>query len=37
VLFGANHGALTWTPILALAIVGLAIVWRRDQRLRSGC
>jgi hypothetical protein len=36
VLFGANHGALTWTPVLALAIVGLAIVMRRDRRLGLG-
>jgi len=28
VLFSSNHGLLTWTPILILAIVGLFIFWR---------
>ncbi|MGA2810739.1 MAG: glycosyltransferase family 39 protein [Candidatus Acidiferrum sp.] len=30
VLFSANHGLLVWTPILALAILGLGIFWRRQ-------
>jgi hypothetical protein len=29
VLFSANHGLLSWTPLLALSIVGLFIFWRR--------
>jgi hypothetical protein len=36
VLFGADHGALTWTPILVLALAGLVIVSRRDRRLGLG-
>jgi hypothetical protein len=28
VLFSSNHGLLSWTPILILAIVGLFIFWR---------
>jgi len=33
VLFSANHGLLSWTPILALAIVGLFLLIRRDRML----
>ena len=29
VLFSTNHGLLAWTPILLLALIGLAIFWRR--------
>src|SRR5271166_3008719 len=29
VLFSPNHGLLSWTPILLLSIIGLAIFWRR--------
>jgi hypothetical protein len=29
VLFSSNHGLLSWTPILILAIVGLFLFWRR--------
>jgi hypothetical protein len=29
VLFSTNHGLLSWTPILAFAIVGVFILWRR--------
>jgi len=29
VLFASNHGLLSWTPILLLAIVGLFLFWRR--------
>ncbi len=32
VLFSSNHGLLTWTPILLLAIAGLFIFWRRQRR-----
>jgi len=30
VLFSSNHGLLSWTPILALAIAGLFLFWRRE-------
>lgn len=30
VLFSSNHGLLSWTPILLLAIIGLFIFWRRE-------
>ncbi len=30
VLFSPNHGLLSWTPILLLALVGLFIFWRRE-------
>ena len=36
VLFGADHGAFSWTPVLFLALIGLAIVVRRDRRLGIG-
>jgi hypothetical protein len=37
VLVGAEHGLLSWTPVLAVALVGLALVWRRaDRRLGIG-
>jgi hypothetical protein len=29
ILFSANHGLLSWTPLLGLAIVGLFMFWRR--------
>jgi hypothetical protein len=29
VLFSSNHGLLSWTPILILALIGLALFWRR--------
>lgn len=32
VLFSSNHGLLSWTPILILAIVGLFIFWRWQHR-----
>jgi hypothetical protein len=35
-LFGADHGALVWTPVLALALAGLVVVFRRDRRLALG-
>jgi hypothetical protein len=36
VLLGADHGAFSWTPVLFLALIGLAIVVRRDRRLGIG-
>jgi hypothetical protein len=36
VLFSADHGMLSWTPILAPAIVGLALLCRRDRLFGSG-
>ncbi len=29
-LFSSNHGLLSWTPILLLAIIGLFLFWRRE-------
>lgn len=31
VLFSADHGLLSWTPILAPAVAGLVVLWRRDR------
>lgn len=31
ILFSDWHGLLTWTPVVALAVAGLAAVWRRDR------
>jgi hypothetical protein len=36
VLFGADHGAFSWTPVLLLSVIGLVIVVRRDRRLGIG-
>ena len=33
VLFSSNHGLLSWTPILILAIVGLLLCARYDRRM----
>jgi hypothetical protein len=33
ILFSDWHGLLTWTPIVGLALAGLAAVWRRDRRV----
>jgi hypothetical protein len=33
VLFSANHGLLSWTPILAFAVAGLFLFWRRQPRV----
>jgi hypothetical protein len=30
VLFSSNHGLLSWTPILILSLIGLALFWRRN-------
>jgi hypothetical protein len=29
VLFSDNHGLFTWTPLIALAVMGFVFVWRR--------
>ena len=36
VLFGAEHGLLSWTPVLLFALVGLGFTWKRDRRLGIG-
>jgi hypothetical protein len=36
VLFGADHGAFSWTPVLLLSVIGLVIVVLRDRRLGIG-
>ncbi len=33
VLFSSDHGFFTWTPILAVAVAGLIVFWRRERRL----
>ncbi len=33
VLFSSNRGLLTWTPVLWLALAGLAVFFRRDRRV----
>jgi hypothetical protein len=33
VLFSDQHGLLTWTPIVALALAGLVPLWRHDARV----
>ncbi len=35
VLFSSDHGLLSWTPILCLAIIGL-VMWRKTDRLVAG-
>lgn len=37
VLFSSDHGLLSWTPILALALIGLAFLWRYDAELARAC
>ena len=31
VLFSDWHGLFTWTPLVAIAVVGLSFLWRRDR------
>ena len=31
VLFSPEHGLLPWTPVLALALVGLVLLWHRER------
>jgi len=33
VLFSANHGLFSWTPVLAFAVAGLFLFWRRQPRV----
>lgn len=33
VLFSSDHGLFSWTPILAIAVAGLVVFWRRQRRL----
>jgi hypothetical protein len=33
VLFSADHGLFSWTPILLLASAGLILVWRRNKEV----
>ncbi len=33
VLFSANHGLLSWTPVIALSLVGLALFGREHRRV----
>lgn len=33
VLFSRDHGLFSWTPILALAVAGLLVFWRKQRRL----
>src|SRR5205814_7207310 len=35
VLFSPEHGLIPWTPVLALALVGLVLLWRKDRVLTS--
>lgn len=36
VLFSADHGLFSWTPILLLASVGLLFLWRANKELAAG-
>jgi hypothetical protein len=33
VLFASQHGLFSWTPIVAVAVVGLVMLWRRERQL----
>jgi hypothetical protein len=33
VLFSSNHGLFAWTPVVAFAIAGLFLFWRREPRV----
>ncbi|HYO49017.1 MAG TPA: glycosyltransferase family 39 protein, partial [Chloroflexia bacterium] len=33
VLFSPEHGLIPWTPVIVLALFGLALLWRRDRTL----
>ena len=33
VLFSPEHGLIPWTPLLGVALLGLALLWRRDRLL----
>jgi hypothetical protein len=32
VLFSRDHGLFSWTPLIALAVVGLFALWKKDRR-----
>jgi len=34
-LFSSDHGLLTWTPIMILALTGLFLFFRRDRRMAT--
>lgn len=34
-LFSWYHGLATWTPLLVVAIIGFALLWRADRRFAS--
>src|SRR5205823_13443310 len=34
-LFSWYHGMWTWTPLLALSLIGLMLLWRDDRRLAA--
>lgn len=36
VLFSDWHGLFTWTPIVALSVIGLFPLWRRDRHVATG-
>jgi hypothetical protein len=36
VLFSPDHGMFSWTPILIFAVVGLALLFKRDRLLGGG-
>ena len=33
VLFSSDHGLFSWTPVIALACIGLLFLWKRDRWL----
>jgi hypothetical protein len=33
ILFSSDHGMLSWTPILAISILGIVLLWKRDRML----
>ena len=37
VLFDSYHGLLAWSPVIAVAIVGWAVGWRRNRDLALAC
>jgi hypothetical protein len=36
VLFSADHGLFSWTPLIMLSVIGMFLVWRRDRILSAG-
>lgn len=36
-LFSWYHGMFPWTPLAAIALVGLYFLWKRDRRLAAAC